>query len=215
MDLKQCRYCKIRDIDPQNIDSYIMPSKGWYYHKNCYEKKGNEKKIKVEMRQCIYCKQKFDISKEDYVMPRPHKYAHKECYQKNYTPDEEYIVKIYSLLKEEIGMTYDYPTCERQRINFITKLGYTNEGIYNALKYHYLVKKGSVEKSGNRIGIVSYVYNEAQEYYQNLKTRQEKTTKELQSQLQQNKKIIKIKSTFDKDRRKYIDLDLIEDEVES
>ena len=186
-----------------------MPSKGWYYHKSCYEKKDNEKKSKSELRQCIYCKQKFDITKEGYEMPRPHKYAHIKCYKENYTPDEEYITKIYSLLKEEIGMTYDYQTCERQRIHFVTKMGYTNEGIYNALKYHYLVKKGSIEKSGNRIGIVSYVYNEAQEYYQNLKKRQLQTNQGLKTQLTQDVKTVKIDTNPYKDKRKYIDLDSI------
>ena len=202
--LKMCRACKVRDIDVKNGNNWIMPSKGFYYHIDCYEKK----KKKDNQRKCVYCKKFFDIS-EGYKMPRVNTYAHIECYEKNYSPDEEYIDLIYKLLKEEIGMTYDYGVCERQRKHFIDKLGYTNEGIYNALKYHYIVKNGSIEKSGNRIGIVSYVYNEAQQYYKDLNKRQKAASKKLDQQLKEKDKVIQVENLPKRDKRKLIDIDEI------
>lgn len=215
MKLNQCRYCKVRDIDPSKKDTYIMPSQGWYYHINCYEKKLNEGKSSKpkDTRQCIYCKKYIDINKEEYMMPRNRKYAHKSCYEKYYTPDEGYIDKIYKLLKEEVGISYDYQVCERQRNSYL-KMGYTNEGIYNALKYHYIVKNGSIEKSGNRIGIVPYVYNEAESYYKNLHKRQQEMSKGLQHQLETKVKEVIINNSDSKGRKKYIDLDTIESDDE-
>jgi SpoIID/LytB domain protein len=119
----------------------------------------------------------FDITKEDYCVTKSRRYAHKECYDKYYNEDDDKVEDIYTFLREEVLITCDRAQCERQRKNFITKFGYTNEGILKALKYFYKVKKQSPEKSGNRIGIVPYVYNEAKAYYESLEKRQKLLTK--------------------------------------
>lgn len=51
-------------------------------------------------------------------------------------------------------------------INQYLKKGYTYLGILRALEYFYVVKKNGIAKSKNNIGIVPYVYNDAQDYYQ-------------------------------------------------
>jgi hypoxanthine phosphoribosyltransferase len=45
--------------------------------------------------------------------------------------------------------------------------GMTYKGMTNALKYFYDVKKNSIEKSNNGIGIIPWVYEEAQKYFEN------------------------------------------------
>lgn len=51
------------------------------------------------------------------------------------------------------------------------KKGYTYLGIVRALEYHYVVKKGSIAKGNNGIGIVPYVYDEAQTYFKSVNAR--------------------------------------------
>lgn len=43
--------------------------------------------------------------------------------------------------------------------------GYSYRGIINALKYFYEVKKNTVDKAEERVGIVPFVYTDAQEYF--------------------------------------------------
>lgn len=165
---------------------------------------------KKNIRKCLYCGKDIDISIDDYCMASTRRYAHTECYHKNYKSDDEYITKIYSMLKEEVRITVDFPQCERQRNSFILKLGYTNEGIYKALKYFYLVTKHSPDKSGNRIGIVPYVYEEANNYYANIEKQQKLLTKQINHQQELEKPIIKVNLPKNDIKKDYINLDEIE-----
>jgi len=160
-------------------------------------------------RKCYYCDKYFDITQEEYVKPRLNRYAHKSCFEKYSTPDDVYIEKIYEYLKDEIKVKYDYLACERQRVNFINKLGYTNKGIYYSLKFFYEVKKQSPEKSGNRIGIVPYVYDEAKEYYKQLSLKQRAILKVVEGQKNIEHIEIYVEKTPQR-RKKLIDLTTIE-----
>lgn len=119
---------------------------------------------------CMYCEEYFDRDKEPAEKVTSRRYAHKVCYDKNYKRDDQYAELIYYYLSKEvfIGMNLDscwYQTLNRQLTKYVTDDHYTYEGIYQALKYHYEVKKGDPQKSNGRIGIVPYVYEEAQKYY--------------------------------------------------
>ena len=213
--LVTCIHCKEKfDKDKEEIEKVGNR----YAHKKCREeflnKEKKEKKTpsspsKKKIRKCLYCGKDIDISTEEYRMPRTNRYAHLACYDKYYNPDEEFISAIYKFLKEEVKITFDYPQCEKQRIHFITKLGYTNEGILNALKYFYLIKKNSPEKAGNRIGIVPYVYDEAKEYYNNLKQKQKRIGKSIEKQMKEDKIQINIKTEHYAPKKNYIDLNSI------
>ena len=120
---------------------------------------------------CFYCGEMFDADKEPFEKPQAKRYAHKSCYDKNHNPDDDFISKIYELVKLKFGEDYSYTTIDRQRKSFIEKYGYTNEGIYQALKFHFDIKKGNVMACQGRIGIVPYVYDEAQEYERKIKTK--------------------------------------------
>lgn len=190
-----------------------------YVHKECVEKREQkeasaEKKTliptvpKKNLKICYYCKKEINIVEEPYKKPRINRYAHLKCYELNYTEDELYIDKIYSFLKS-IGIKVDYALCERQRNHFIKDFGYNNEGILLALKYFYEVKKSSPDKSGNRIGIVPYVYEEAQSYYSNLNKKQKKIAKDVKEQLKIVPITIQIKGSEEKASKNYIDIDNI------
>ena len=216
--LVTCLHCKVkfdRDVEPaEKVGSR-------YAHKECREKflqkekksETKEKKTtstsKKNLRKCLYCQKDIDIAHEEYRMPRTNRYAHLECYNNCYNPDEDFISLIYKFLKEEVKISFDYPQCEKQRIHFVTKLGYTNEGILNALKYFYLIKKNSPEKAGNRIGIVPYVYDEAKEYYTNLKKKQKTIGKNIEKQIKEQKIEVKIKTSQYVPKKNYIDIDNI------
>lgn len=51
---------------------------------------------------------------------------------------------------------------------------FTYEGMNNALIYHYDIKRGDTAKAEERIGIIPFVYEEAQEYYTKKKLEVEK-----------------------------------------
>ena len=72
-----------------------------------------------------------------------------------------------------------------------------------------MVKKQSPEKSGNRIGIVPYVYNEAKEYYENMEKSKKKIQKSIQKQLEQKVRHIKVGGHEEEFDRGLIDLDEI------
>ena len=171
--------------------------------------KVEKKTPKNKIKKCLYCGKEIDITRDEYAKPRVNRYAHLSCYQENYNPDEEYIDKIYSLLTE-VGLKYDYQQCEKQRISFIKKMGYTNNGIYLTLKYYYYVKKSSISKSEGRIGIVPYIYDEAVAYYKNLEKEQKIIGNGIKKQLQEKSTIIVVNNIPNKNtKRKYINLDEI------
>ena len=216
-----CCYCK-QKFDTESIE-YSRIGRG-YIHKECLEERRKKVKKAAELikeekekayttkkkdiRKCLYCGGAIDIAHEEWAMVRT-RYAHKSCYEKNYSQDEEFVPEIYRYLKEEIGISCDYVQCENQRQRFIQKMGYTNEGILNALKYFYGVKKESPQKSGNRIGIIPYVYDEAKIYYEELSKRQKKIKEDIQKQMKEEKVVIHIRAPEKETNKDLIDLDSI------
>lgn len=65
------------------------------------------------------------------------------------------------------------PRMYTQIKNFLLE-GYTYKGMMNALEYFYVIKKNSTDKSNGGLGIIPYVYKEAEEYYSRLNYKKEK-----------------------------------------
>jgi hypothetical protein len=121
---------------------------------------------------CPYCNVTFDANSEEYVMIG-RRYAHKRCYEHR-DPEIEAKDDFYQYIKEIYGPKYDYQKIERQRLNFVKKNEYTTRGILNALKYWFDVKGNDTSKTNGGIGIVPYIYEEAQEYMAFISSQQKK-----------------------------------------
>ena len=156
---------------------------------------------------CLYCNKIFDRNVEP-CQKIGRRYAHQECYERNYTESDEYKEKIYDYVKKLFGANYKYLSIESQRKNFIKK-GMTNKGIYYTLKYHFEVRNGSVDKSEGRIGIVPYLYEEAQDYYNKLNEKSKNLEDSIQKGLKE--RVINIESLEQKNPHKEkIDMNSIE-----
>lgn len=186
---------------PKNeVTKYIPPQKP------TKSKPKTQKNIKI----CRWCNGPVDLDKDEYVLLYNGKrYAHKSCHEKATAGDEHFIDLIYEYLGHEVGIKYDYTNCERQRKSYLKTMKYTNEGIYNSLKYFYGVQKGSPEKSGNRIGIVPYIYTEANEYFQKLEQHKREINRTMGEQLNTEAKQISFKKQITIQDRGFIDIDNI------
>ncbi len=127
---------------------------------------------------CYYCSDFFEKDKEDWIEVPNHKkrYAHKECYEKAMI-EEESKPKLIEYINNLFGYDELPQMVERQIIDYIDNKKYTYAGILNALKYHYEIKHGDIEKAFGRIGIVSFVYEDSERYWKMLKEAQEKNRK--------------------------------------
>lgn len=151
-----------------------------------------------KLAKCLYCEETFDRNKEPF-QPVGRRYAHQKCYDLYYTEEDYYKEEIYKFIKRIFGPNYKYAVIERQRVKFL-KEGLTNKGIYYALKYHFEVKNGSVEKSEGRIGIVPYLYEEALEYYKNIDDLSKKFVKSIQEP--KKEKIVNIENIKNQSTKK-------------
>lgn len=124
---------------------------------------------------CLYCQQQFDANTEEYVKVNGRRYAHKYCYE-NRTAEQKIMDEIWDTITEIFGKNnYSAQKIKNQIENYVEKKGYTLNGILIAIKYWFIIKNKSIEEANNGIGIVPYIYNEAQEYA--LYLEQQKTKK--------------------------------------
>lgn len=114
---------------------------------------------------CPYCDKKFDRDIVEFV-PVGRRYAHVECYQKK-KYKEECVNKIHEKMKNLLGANYSKTKISRQ-INELLKEGKSEKGILNTLEYWYDIKKADPAKANGGIGIVSFIYGEAMDYYYKL-----------------------------------------------
>ena len=75
---------------------------------------------------------------------------------------------------ELFKLDYVTPRIRKQINQYVSEYNYSYTGILKALKYFYEIKKNSLEKSQNGIGIVPYIYNDAYNYYYALWLAQQK-----------------------------------------
>lgn len=136
---------------------------------------------------CPVCGLTFNRDKEPNVYYKK-RYYHPACYN---TVDKEnrdkndlvnYICKIYNYKAPG-------PVINKQIKQFHDDLGYTYSGILKCLVYFYEIKNNDPKKAVG-IGIVPYIWKDAQEYYYNLYLIQQKNAlKEIE---QNNTRTIKI-----------------------
>ena len=112
---------------------------------------------------------------------------HPKCYEENKEREElsTYICELFSL---KVPGPRNYSLIKRFRENN----GYTYKGMINALKYFYEVKNGNKERAKEGIGIVPYVYDEAQEYYIKIEKKNKEVKEVVEQQIGTPKENIRI-----------------------
>ena len=117
---------------------------------------------------CYYCGQTFDANSEPFAQVSNRRYAHEICAQNaEIKKRQEELDK--QELEDYIKNLFDIPELTR-KINtqiktFRTENKYSYSGILKTLKYWYDVKKNITEKANGGIGIVSYIWDEAYNYW--------------------------------------------------
>lgn len=109
---------------------------------------------------CQYCKSKTNKVEKDEAVRVDDKNFHKQCVQL-YLDKKE--------LQETICRIFNLKAPGPKNNAYISKFhneGMTFKGMTYTLTYFYDIKKGSIEKSNDGIGIIPYVYEEAKKYYE-------------------------------------------------
>lgn len=133
---------------------------------------------------CPECGIYFIREEEDGVLYK-NRWYHKKCYD-TYWEIESVRLELIDFILPLFKIKSPGPRIYGQIKNFIENKGLTYKGILQALKYFYEVKKNNTEKSNSGIGIVPYVYVEAQNYYKNKEDRDNR----IASEVAQYKKVI-------------------------
>ena len=171
---------------------------------------------KIQMGVCPGCKQAVEKIEENKVVGKNNhtRYWHPDCLREARNKKERKIAEemgrkaIFNYLID-LGMKPNYAFWGRQRNDFINKYGYCDSGILMALKYWFGEKKNSIEKANGGMGIVPYIYDEAQRYYKNIILKKRKLAEQAIRQQQEKNKVIKINENKIDTRKKYIDLNLL------
>lgn len=132
---------------------------------------------------CTYCNERFDRDKIDAIQVSARRYAHATCALKAGNAEEQALAE--KTLADQAQQIADLTALESYIIKLlkidyinarvraqINKLHdenkYTYRGILKSLKYFYEVKAQSEEKANGGIGIVPYIYDEANNYYKKI-----------------------------------------------
>lgn len=117
---------------------------------------------------CKYCGERFNRDKEPFVLVGARRYAHKSCSEKveaaipqeekDYKALEDYIKKLFK--KDKISVKI-----KNQIKDFKNEHKYTYSGILKTLYWWYEIKGHTTELAMDGIGIVPYIYEDAEKYY--------------------------------------------------
>lgn len=122
----------------------------------------------AKMVKCPICGLQFDREKVPFKMVGARRYAHEECFnnaEKNKSQEEKDKEALENYIMKLFGDNYITPRIRSQIKQFREEYNYTYSGIHKALIYFFEIKKNSIEKANNGIGIVPYVYKDAYNYY--------------------------------------------------
>lgn len=127
---------------------------------------------------CRACHERFNknilIENVDWVMPSTNMYYHKSCYERWINQqstleadltNEEWFEALKYYLNHIIKAPIDYKKLTSQWKNFL-KQKKTAKGIYFTMRYYYDTMKGDKTKSQGGIGIVSLIYQDSCNYWQ-------------------------------------------------
>lgn len=117
---------------------------------------------------CKYCGQRFNRDVEPFVEVGSRRYAHKDCADKvdaSMTQEEKDYYKLEEYIKKLFSIDTISAKIKKQIHDFRQEYGYTYSGMLKTLYWWYEIKDNSIELSQEGIGIVPFVYNQAEKYF--------------------------------------------------
>lgn len=120
---------------------------------------------------CIYCGIRFNRDKEPTSQISARRYAHKECtknHEENKGQEEKDIEALEKYIMNLFHESYINARIRKQLKDFKEQYDFSYSGMLKTLIYWYEVKGNSTEKANGGIGIIPYVYKDAEKYYFNL-----------------------------------------------
>lgn len=101
------------------------------------------------------------------------RYAHKACAEvaeQNKTKEQKDKELLENYIKSLFGISSITPKIRKQIDTFHNgkDYNYSYSGMYKTLRYHFEIKKGSIEKANGGIGIIPFVWNDALVYWRAL-----------------------------------------------
>ena len=191
----KCRRCGA-DIN-RDTEEFVKISSG-YAHKSCEE----QFQIKRNTVICQICRQNINKLSDEYLK-KSTGYIHRSCVP----PEEADRLELCNYIVEIFHLKAPGPANMRLIKKFHTENGYSYKSMYYTLKYYFEIKKGSIEKSQERIGILPYVYDEAKQYYENLTRTQNLILRNVEKQLVKEEKVIVVKQNPAHKGKKVINLE--------
>lgn len=176
----------------------------------------DKKEKKVQMGICPGCKLQVEKIEENKIKGKNNyvRYWHPQCWQAAKREKEKKIAEemgrkaIFNYLID-LGMSPNYAFWGRQRNDFINKYGYSDSGILMALKYWFGEKQNSISRANGGMGIVPYIYDDAQRYYRTIILKKKKLSEQARRQQEEDRKVIKVEKIEQDKRKDFIDLNLL------
>ena len=181
MRLVKCKRCG-EQID-RTKEEFVTLSNG-YAHKHCEE----EFQIKKNTVICQKCRGKINKLTDEYIKKNSG-YIHKSCI----STEEIERTELYNYICEIFKLKTPGPVNIKLVNKFHDELNYSYKSMYYTLKYYYEIKKNSIEKAQQRIGILPYVYDEAKSYYDNLTNTQNIILHNVEKQFNKKESIVIVK----------------------
>lgn len=134
--------------------------------------KGAVNMAKLPEVKCLHCGEMLPRDGTVEFIRVNNRYAHKDCVER-LENEKALEQQVYVVAQKYLRETYSKTRVARSLTRMLAE-GKTSLGIIKTLQYWYEVKKEDYLKANGSINIVDYVYDEAQEYYGNLESIQER-----------------------------------------
>lgn len=214
-----CKYCDTKfDRDKK---SYVELGKH-YAHAECYLREcvANPLLPTLEIHDptdiviCCYCKKSFNKTKIPFVAVGK-KYAHIACAELEALRPKTEQEKLDDYICNLFDVMYVPPRIRKQINQYVSEYGYSYSGIRKSLEYFYDIKKNSIEKAHDSIGIVPYIYKEAYKYWETIfNANNANDQKDINSYVPKKEQVIIPVPEVKEMRKKsfsFLDLDEVED----
>lgn len=120
---------------------------------------------------CKYCGEYFDRNSEPFEAVGGRRYAHKTCaekYRQSMSKEELDYMELEKYIKKLFNKNVLTARIKKQIKDFKQEYNYSYSGMQKTLYWWFELKKNSLDKANDGIGIIPYVYQEAHDYFYRL-----------------------------------------------